>query len=227
PGTISAQGAKLSASAGNGPNTAMMTTLGSIGEVHGGNGKVAAKLLIDVFANTGLTDPYNREHGVDLDKLAAKFVSEFKKTKSAAKEAGIDYSMVPCLGHPVFNTEKVNYDPRERVISTYLEDQGYYNVFLDFYHRLAAELLNQQATNKIHAVNVDAAITCVLMGIVWPLLLEKKISVERALDLPFLLFALGRVAGGAGEYLDHRECGTNMDMRVPVSECRTLCRARD
>ena len=35
PGTISAQGAKLSASAGNGPNTAMMATLGCIGATHG------------------------------------------------------------------------------------------------------------------------------------------------------------------------------------------------
>ncbi|HLA85990.1 MAG TPA: citrate/2-methylcitrate synthase [Thermoguttaceae bacterium] len=227
PGTISAQAAKLSASAGNGPNTALMTTLGAIGEVHGGNGKVAAKMLIDVFGNSGLVNPYDRGHGVDLDKLTAEFVSKFKKAKSAAKEAGIDYKKVPCLGHPVFNTDAVNHDPRERVIHAWLEEQGLYNVFLDFYHRLAAELVNQQATNKVHAVNVDAAITCVLLGVAWPLLVEKKITVERVLDLPFLAFALGRVAGGAGEYLDHRESGTDMDMRVPVSECKTLCRAKD
>jgi len=46
-------------------------------------------------------------------------------------------------------------------------------------------------------------------------------------DLPFLAFALGRVAGGAGEYLDHRENGTGMDMRIPVSECTFLGRAQD
>ncbi|MHC4178423.1 MAG: hypothetical protein ACYSWU_13000, partial [Planctomycetota bacterium] len=56
PGTISAQGAKLAATAGNDPNTAMMTTLGTIGIVHGGNGKKAAKLLIDVFGATDLAD---------------------------------------------------------------------------------------------------------------------------------------------------------------------------
>lgn len=227
PGTISAQAAKLAASAGNSPNTAMMATLGAIGEIHGGNGRKAAKLLVDIFGNTELTNPYDRDHGIDLDKLAAKFVSKFKKIKAAAKEAGIDYKRVPCLGHPVFNTEKINYDPRERVIHAWLEEQGLYNVFLDFYHRLAYELLNQQATNKVHAVNVDAAITCVLLGIAWPWLVERKITVDRALDLPFLAFALGRVAGGAGEYLDHRETGTEMDMRVPVSECRTLGRAKD
>jgi hypothetical protein len=65
------------------------------------------------------------------------------------------------------------------------------------------------------------------MGIAWPLLVEKKITVDRALDLPFLTFALGRVAGGAAEYLDHRESGTDMDMRAPVSECKALTRPRD
>jgi succinyl-CoA synthetase alpha subunit len=227
PGTISAQGAKLAATAGNDPNTAMMATLGTIGIVHGGNGKKAAKLLIDVFAETGLTDPYDKEHAPDLDGLARDYVSNFKKRKTAAKEAGIEYERVPCLGHPVFNMERVNYDPRERVLYAYMEEQGIYNVFLDFYHRLAHEMLTQQATTKVHAVNIDAAITCVLMAVAWPLLVEHKISIDRAVDLPFLTFALGRVAGGASEYLDHRESGATMDMRVPVSECRFLGRVQD
>ena len=227
PGTISAQGAKLAATAGNDPNTAMMATLGTIGIIHGGNGKKAAKLLIDVFGHTGLTDPYHKESAPDLDQLAQDHVSKFKKRKTAAKEAGIEYDRIPCLGHPVFNTERVNYDPRERVLQAYMDEHGVYNVFLDFYHRIAHEMLTQQATTKVHAVNVDAAITCVLMGIAWPLLVEHKISVGRALDLPFLTFALGRVAGGASEYLDHRESGTTMDTRVPVSECRFLGRLQD
>ncbi len=129
--------------------------------------------------------------------------------------------------HLGWSTHAVNYDPRERVISRYLEAQGLYNVFLDFYHRLARELQRQGVTSKVHAVNVDAVLTCVCLGIAWPLLVEKKITLERAVDLPFLTFALGRVAGGAAEYLDHRESGTDMDMRVPVSECRELTRPRD
>lgn len=227
PGTISAQGAKLAAAAGNDPNTAMMTTLGTVGIVHGGNGKKAAKLMIDVFGDTNLADPYDKQNVPDVDKLARDYVSKFKKRKTAAKEAGIEYEKIPCLGHPVFNTERVNYDPRERVLRAYMEEQGLYNVFFDFYHRLAHEMLTQQATTKVHAVNVDAAITCVLMGIAWPLLVEHKISVARVLDLSFLTFALGRVAGGASEYLDHRETGTTMDMRVPVAECRFLGRLQD
>jgi hypothetical protein len=34
-------------------------------------------------------------------------------------------------------------------------------------------------------------------------------------------------AGGAGEFLDHQDFGTEMDMRVPVSECRPLTRPRE
>ena len=53
PGTISAQAAKLSASAGNSPHTAMIATLASVGDVHGGNGREAVAFLIDVFTASG------------------------------------------------------------------------------------------------------------------------------------------------------------------------------
>ena len=227
PGTISAQGAKLSASAGNEPHTAMMATLGTIGSTHGGNGKKAAMLIIDIFGKSGIVNPYDSENAAKLDSLVGKFITNFKKRKAMAKEAGVEYRKVPCLGHPVFNKEKVNYDPREQVISEFLNKNRLYNVFLDFYHRLAVALMKQGATNKAHAVNVDAAIACVCMGIVWPFLVEKKITIERAVDLPMMTFALGRVAGGAGEFLDHRESGTGMDMRVPVSECVYLGQIKD
>jgi succinyl-CoA synthetase alpha subunit len=227
PGTISAQAAKLSASAGNEPNTAMMATLGAIGSVHGGNGKDAARFLIKTFRESGLANPYDRRKAPKLDKLAQAYVADYHQRKLAATDAGVDIERVPCLGHPVFNQELVNYDPRERVISAHLAAKGLYNVFLDFYHRLAHELLNQGVTRKVHAVNVDGAIACVCLGVAWPLLLEKRITVDRALDLPVLTFALGRVAGGAAEYLDHRESGTEMDMRVSVQECQALTHPRD
>lgn len=227
PGTISGQAPKLSASAGNPPNTAMIATLAAIGTVHGGNGQESAKMLIEVFGKSGLVDPYRKTNAPDLDKLVAEFVKKFKAKKAVAKEAGLDYDKVPCLGHPVFNKDPVNYDPRERVIAAYMEKNNIYNVFHDFYHRLTKGMASAGATNKVHAVNVDAALTCILMGIGWPLLVDKVITVERAVDLPFLAFALGRVAGGAGEYLDHREMGTDMDMRIPVSECRYLGRIKD
>jgi citrate synthase len=227
PGTISGQAPKLSASAGNPPNTAMIATLAAIGTVHGGNGKEAAQMLIDVFGKSGLVDPYDRAKTPDLDAIVNSYVKTFREKKAMAKDAGLEYDKVPCLGHPVFNKEPVNYDPRERIISAYLQARNIYNVFLDFYHRLTRAMASSSVTSKVHAVNVDAALTCILMGIAWPLLIEKKITVERAVDLPFLAFALGRVAGGAGEYLDHRESGTDMDMRIPVSECQFLGRVQD
>lgn len=227
PGTISAIGAKASASAGNEPNTAMMTTLGTMGLTHGGNGKKATKMLIELFSNTGMKDPYSKENAPDLGKMVLEQVARFKKMKSSSKEEGIEYKKIPCLGHPVFNNKLINFDPREQVISKYLEKNNIYNVFLDYYHRLSKEMMRQGATSKAHAVNVDAAISCVCMGIAWPFLVDKKITIERAVDLPFLSFALGRVAGGAGEYLDHRESGTGMDMRVPVAECKYLGRPKD
>jgi hypothetical protein len=47
------------------------------------------------------------------------------------------------------------------------------------------------------------------------------------MDIAFSLFALGRAAGGAAEFLDHQDFGTEMDMRVPVAECRPLSRPRE
>ena len=77
------------------------------------------------------------------------------------------------------------------------------------------------------AVNVDAAIACVWLGICWTRLYEKQMTVQRAVDIPFIAFALGRSGGGAGEFLDHQDFGTQMDMRIPVKECKSLTRPRE
>jgi len=55
-------------------------------------------------------------------------------------------------------------------------------------------------------------------------LIDKEITTQRVIDLPFAAFALGRAAGGAGEFFDHQDFGTAMDMRIPVNECRSLTR---
>ncbi|MCD4699910.1 MAG: hypothetical protein K8R91_04985, partial [Phycisphaerae bacterium] len=222
PGTISAQGAKLSASAGNPPNTAMIATLASIGEFHGGNGKLAVKFLSSIFRETPLKDAYDGNHGLDIEAMAMETARNFKKTKDARKEAGLDYERIPCLGHPVFNTREVNFDPRERVIAEYLAENDIYNVFLDFYHKLSRAMHEVGAAKKIWAVNLDAAIATVWLGIAWPRLRDRSMTFDRAADLAFLGFALGRVAGGAGEYLDHRDFGSPMDMRIGTKECTAL-----
>jgi succinyl-CoA synthetase alpha subunit/citrate synthase len=224
PGTISAQGAKLSASAGNAPNTAMIGTLAAMGNVHGGNGSEAVKFLLDVFEKAEMEDPYDAK--ADVKAIAIKTAAEYKAMKSAAKEASLEYGRIPCLGHPVFKDDAVNYDPREQVIYNYMKENGRMNVFLEFYHRLVQALRDNGAMNKVLAVNVDAALACVWLGICWRHLRGNTMTKQRAIDIPFVAFALGRAAGGAGEYLDHSDYGREMDMRIPVAECRTLTKPR-
>ncbi|MFC1672403.1 hypothetical protein ACFL01_04640, partial [Planctomycetota bacterium] len=116
PGTISAQGAKLSASAGNPPNVSMIAALASMGDVHGGNGRKGVRYLLKIFGAGKLKDPYAKDPGTDLAKLARETARNFKKVKDSAKDSGVDYERIPCLGHPVFNDQPVNHDPRERAI---------------------------------------------------------------------------------------------------------------
>jgi len=227
PGTISAQGAKLSTSAGNNPNTAMIATLACIGEVHGGNGKRAVNYLLNIFRDTDMTDPFSVKHGLDLDALAEKEAERFSRDRSVAKEAGTDYTRIPCLGHPVFRNDPVNYDPRERVIYAYLQENNLCNVFLDFYHKLAARLKKIGVARNVWAVNLDGAIASVVLGVCWDALRGKRVTVKRVGDIAFMLFALGRVGGAGGEYLDHQDSGSPMDMRVPVLECTSLTRPKD
>jgi len=227
PGTISAQGAKLSTAAGNSPNTAMIASLACIGQVHGGNGRRAVEYLLKIFRDTELDDPFDPKHGLDLASMAQKEVDRFEKVRADAKEAGVEYERIPCLGHPVFNTEPVNHDPRERVVAECLSANNICNVFLDFYHLLTARLKEVGISRNVWAVNLDGAIASVTLGVCWRALKERRMTVQRACDMAFLMFAVGRVAGSAGEFLDHQDHGNPMDMRIPVKECVSLTRARD
>ena len=224
PGTISAQGAKLSTSAGNTPNTTMIATLACLGDVHGGNGRRGVEYLCRIFKNVNITNPWDQKHGVDLQSLVKNEAERFSKVRSAAKEAGTGYERIPCLGHPVFKDNPVNYDPREKVIMDYLEKEGRCNVFLHFYHMLAHRLKEIGIARNVWAVNLDGAIAAVILGVCWKQLQEKQITLRRVCDIAFMIFALGRVAGAGGEFLDHQDYGTPMDMRIPVSEITALGR---
>ena len=226
PGTISAQGAKLATSAGNMPNTAMIATLACMGDVHGGNGQRGVDYLLRIFRDTGLADPWDEGHGLDLEVIVEAEVERFSKARAAAKDAGTDYDRIPCLGHPVFRDRAVNEDPREGVVRRALEDAGRYNIFLDFYHRLAQRLRDVGIARSVWAVNLDGAIACVALGVAWRGLVESQMTVARARDVAFMIFALGRVAGAGGEYLDHQDHGTPMDMRIGVDECTELTRPK-
>ena len=225
PGTISAQGAKLSASAGNTPNTAMIATLACVGDVHGGNGRQGVEYLLRIFGEQDFDAPWDANHGIDLDRVVEEEVRRFARQKAAAKEAGTDYDRIPCVGHPVFHSDAVNYDPRERVVAACLERGGRYNIFYDFYHRLVRALKEAGLSRNVWAVNLDAVIASIVLGVCWGALREKRMTVSRVQDIAFMLFALGRAAGAGGEYLDHKDHGTPMDMRIPVNECVAFGRA--
>ena len=227
PGTISAQAAKLAASAGNTPNVGMIAALATVGTVHGGTGRDGVRYLLRVLRDQDLKDPYDPSPHIDVAGLARATALKFKEAKAAAREAGLDYERIPCLGHPVFNDKPVNYDPRERAIWQAIQETGRRNIFLDFYHALAQALREVGVANRVWAVNLDAALACVWLGVCWQGLMDKRLTLKRVEDCAFLGFALGRAAGGAAEFLDHQDYGAPMDMRIPVSECHSLTRPRD
>ena len=83
------------------------------------------------------------------------------------------------------------------------------------------------AVKVAYAVNVDGAIATVVLGNFWKALQEKRLTVRRVCDIAFSVFALGRVAGATGEYLDHNDYGNPMDMRIPARDCIALTRSRE
>jgi len=227
PGTISAQGAKLSTSAGNSPNTAMIATLACVGTVHGGNGQRAVEYLIRVFKDVDLADPWDKNHGLDLEKIVDRAANDFAQQRAIAKEAGVSYERIPCLGHPVFRNDPVNYDPRERAMAKYMKEKKLYNIFLEFYHMLTHQIKDMGIARNVWAVNVDGAIASTVLGTCWQALKEKRISMSRVCDIAFMVFAVGRAAGAGGEYLDHQDHGSAMDMRTAASEGIALTKAKD
>ena len=97
PGAITAQGAKGAVSA-DGPQTperiqlnkAMIGFLTHAGYAHGGNGFEGIAFLLERFAGTGLVDPGDPAHGVDLDALAKEYAVAFAELKTTRKELGAD-----------------------------------------------------------------------------------------------------------------------------------------
>ena len=52
-------------------------------------------------------------------------------------------------------------------------------------------------------------------------------TVQRACDIAFMIFAVGRAAGSGAEFLDHQDYGNPLDMRIPVDQCVNLTRYKD
>ncbi|MBS0449067.1 MAG: CoA-binding protein [Proteobacteria bacterium] len=228
PGAISAQGAK-GAVAADGPeqpervqlNKALAGFLTHTGFAHGGNGYEGIAFLKAQFDGSGLVDPADPAHGIDVRALAARAVDTYGRYKRERKEAGsLDIAKLPGVNHPVFKDKPVNVDPREQFIAKLFEERGEHNVFHAFYRALVQQLFDAGVSRNVYCVNVDAVIAALLLKMLWKPMRAGAIGdgdLERA---AFTIFLYPRMLGCAAEIDDHLNRGRNMDTRTPASQCR-------
>jgi hypothetical protein len=228
PGTISAQGAKGAVSA-DGPedpervqlNKALIGFLTHSGYTHGGNGFEGIAFLLDQFKDSGLVDPGDSKHGIDLTALAAKYVEAYAQYKSTKKTSGsLDIQKIPGVNHPVFKDKPVNNDPREVFVRQLFAERGEYNVFHDFYRTLVQSLFDAGVSRNVYCVNVDAVIAALLLKMLWQPYRDGQYSRSALETAAFTIFLYPRMLGCAAEIDDHMNRGRNMDTRTPASECR-------
>jgi succinyl-CoA synthetase alpha subunit len=228
PGTISAQGAK-GAVAADGPETpervqlnkAVIGFLSHTGFAHGGNGYEGIAFLVEQFRDTGLADPGDPEHGIDLKSLAARYAAEYADYRSSKRAAGsLDLQMIPGINHPVFKDKPVNYDPREVWIRDLFTERGEYNAFHDYYRALVEALHKAKVSRNVYCVNIDAVISALLLKILWRPYCSGALSGGALETAAFTIFLYARMLGCAAEIDDHLNRGRNMDTRTPASQCR-------
>jgi hypothetical protein len=228
PGTITAQGTKGAVSS-DGPeqpqrvqlNKAMLGFLSHCGYAHGGNGYEGVAFLLEQFRDVDLVDPGRADHGVDLKRLAARYVEQYARYKSEKKNVGsLDVQKIPCVNHPVFKDRPVNLDPREVFIRELMQKRGEHNVFLDFYHALVQQLFDAGVSRNVYCVNVDAVIATLLLKLVWPAYRAGTCDAAMLESAAFTVFLYARMLGCAAEADDHINRGRNMDTRTAASACR-------
>ncbi len=227
PGTISAQGAKGAVSA-DGPeapervqvNKGYIGFLTHTGYAHGGNGFEAIAFLLDRFRDSSLSSPGDSDHDMDLAAMATDYAKEYKAYKTKAKAVGnLSYAKIPCVNHPVFKGEDVNYDPREVFVNELFKKRGSYNIFHEFYHELVNALFKTGVSRNVYCVNVDAVIAVILLKMLWQPYANGEISDSTMESAAFTTFLFGRMIGSAAEIDDHTNRGRNMDTRTPASRC--------
>ena len=230
PGAISAQGAKGAVSA-DGPenpervqlNKALIGFLTHTGYAHGGNGYEGIAFLIEQFRDSGLDDPADPDHGIDLKALAARYGRAVRAVQGQKKTPAASTSRsCPGVNHPVFKDKPVNHDPREVFIAKLFEERGEYNVFHAFYRALVQALFDAGVSRNVYCVNIDAVIAALLLKMLWQPLRRGAIG-ERDLETAaFTIFLYPRMLGCAAEIDDHLNRGRNMDTRTPASQCRFI-----
>ena len=228
PGAISAQGAKGAVSA-DGPespervqlNKGLVGFLTHSGYAHGGNGYEGIAFLLAQFRDSGLKDPTDPGHGIDLTALAMRYVDEYARYKSQKKTAGsLDIQKIPGVNHPVFKDRPVNYDPREVYVRDLFAKRGEYNAFHEYYHALVKALFDAGVSRTVYCVNIDAVIAALLLKMLWEPYRSGAFP-ERALETAaFTIFLYPRMLGCAAEIDDHMNRGRNLDTRTPASQIR-------
>jgi hypothetical protein len=230
PGTISAQGAKGAVSS-DGPeqpervqlNKGLLGFLTHCGYAHGGNGYEGVAFLLEQFKDSGLADPSDPAHGVDIDALAARYVESYARYKADKKTSGnLDIQKIPGVNHPVFKDKPVNHDPREVFIGELMARRGEHNVFHDFYRALVQKLYDEGVSRNVYCVNIDAVIAALLLKTVWPAYRAGTIKADALETAAFTIFLYARMLGCAAEIDDHLNRGRNMDTRSAASACRFL-----
>jgi succinyl-CoA synthetase alpha subunit len=228
PGAISAQGAKGAVSA-DGPedpgrvqlNKCLVGFLTHSGYTHGGNGYEGIAFLIEQFRDSGLTDPGNPDHRIDLKALAQRYVAQYANYKSTKKSAGsLDIQKIPGVNHPVFKDKPVNFDPREVFIHKLFQKRGEYNVFHEYYRELVQALFDAGVSRTVYCVNIDAVIAALLLKMLWQPYRQGSYPARALETAAFTIFLYPRMLGCAAEIDDHMNRGRNMDTRTPASQCR-------
>jgi len=227
PGAISAQGAKGAVSA-DGPespervqlNKALAGFLTHTGYTHGGNGYEGIAFLNEAFRGSGLDDPADAHHGVDLEALARRSAERYAQYKARQKHAGsLDIAKLPGVNHPVFKDKPVNHDPREIFIASLYEARGEYNAFHAYYRLLVQALFDAGVSRNVYCVNVDAVIAARLLKMLWKPLRRGEFSEADLETAAFTIFLYPRMLGCAAEIDDHLNRGRNMDTRTAASQC--------
>ena len=227
PGTITAQGAK-GAVASDGPETpervllnkATVGFLSHSGYAHGGNGYEGIAFLLDQFRDTELADPGDPEHGIDIETLAARCATDYALTKATQKTVGSSVTKIPCVNHPVFRDQPVNYDPREVWTHELFTQRGEYNIFQEYYHALVEALFKAGVSRVVYCVNIDAVIATVLLKMLWQPWRSGALPRSALETAAFTVFLYARMLGCAAEVDDHLNRGRDMDTRTPASQCR-------
>ncbi|HEX2704159.1 MAG TPA: hypothetical protein VHM65_00220, partial [Candidatus Lustribacter sp.] len=222
PGAITAQGAKGAVSA-DGPQTprrvqlnkAMIGFLSHAGYAHGGNGYEGIAFLLERFRESGLVDPGDPDHGLDLAAMTHEFAADFAAATVRDKELGVARTAIPCINHPVFKGKAVNIDPREQFVRELMVQRGDYNVFHEYYRELVQALFDEGATRTVFCVNVDALIATLLLKMLWPRYRDGSLREPELENAAFTAFLFGRMVGCAAEIDDHQNRGRNLDTRTP------------